>query len=235
MKRRLDQILSSFGYCTRKQARVFCKEGRVRAAGCVVTDSSAKFEANELLIDDEPIDHPDGIVVVLNKPTGYVCSHDPAEGERIYDLFPIDWQVRDPQVVSVGRLDRDTSGLIIVTDQSHLVHRLTSPKHKVTKTYRVELARPLSEELVPLFAAGSLMLESEKEACHPAELRILEPQLAELVLTEGKYHQVRRMFAAVGNHVNALHRSHVGGLSLDGVAEGEYRDLTEADLALLGL
>ncbi|MBI2380747.1 MAG: rRNA pseudouridine synthase [Gammaproteobacteria bacterium] len=235
MKRRLDQILSSYGYCSRKEAKAWCRDGRVACAGESVRDPAAKLEPRELLIDGEPIDHPDGILVVLHKPVGYVCSHDPAEGERIYDLLPIDWQARDPQPVSVGRLDRDTSGLILVTDQSMLVHRLTSPKHKVPKTYEVLVDKPLSAELIPAFAAGTLMLDGEKEACRPAELRITGERTAELVLMEGKYHQVRRMFAALGYHVQTLHRSRFAELSLEGLEEGEFRDLGAADLAALGL
>lgn len=235
MKRRLDQILSSFGYCSRKEARSWCRDGRVLVSGEPITDVAFKAEPRDVRIDGDDIDHPDGIFVVLHKPLGHVCSHDPAEGTRIYDLLPEEWLYRDPQPVSVGRLDRDTSGLILVTDETALVHRLTSPKHKVGKTYQVFVDQPLSEDLIPRFAAGSLMLEGETAPCLPAELRIIDAHHAELVIVEGKYHQVRRMFAACGYHVETLHRSQVGALSLGELEPGQWRDLDAADRRLLGL
>lgn len=235
MKRRIDQILSSYGYCSRREARAWCSAGRVQRAGVALTDCAAKAEPRELLIDGAAIDHPDGILILLNKPVGYVCSHDPAEGLRIYDLLPDEWQAREPQPVSIGRLDRDTSGLILVTDEAGLVHRLTSPKHKVPKMYEVQVDRLLSEELVPLFAAGTLKLEGEARACLPAELRLTGERRAELCITEGKYHQVRRMFAVCGYHVETLHRARVGELGLGELEAGEWRDLDGADRGLLGL
>ena len=208
---------------------------RSEVQGEIVRDVAYKAEPRDLLIDGEPIDHPDGILIMLHKPLGHVCSHDSAEGVRIYDLLPDEWLYRDPQPVSVGRLDRDTSGLILVTDETALVHRLTSPKHKVAKTYQVRVDKPLRDELIAAFAAGTLMLEGEKSACLPAELRIVDELHAELAITEGKYHQVRRMFAAFDYHVETLHRSQVGGLTLGDLEPGEWRDLDDEDRALLGL
>ena len=129
-------------------------------------------------------------------------------------------------VTSVGRLDKETSGLLLLTDQSELVHRLTSPKHKVPKIYRATLDRDLDPTLVALFAAGSLQLEDEKQPCAPAELRIVSPREAELTLTEGKYHQVRRMFAAAGNTVLTLHRARFGTLELGDLPPGQWREMS---------
>jgi 16S rRNA pseudouridine516 synthase len=125
----------------------------------------------------------------------------------------------------VGRLDKETSGLILLTDLSPLVHRLTSPKHKVPKIYRATVDRDLAPELVGRFAAGTMLLEGEKEVCAPAELKLVGPREAELTLTEGRYHQVRRMFAACGWTVLTLHRVRFGELDLGGVKQGEWREL----------
>jgi 16S rRNA pseudouridine516 synthase len=148
----------------------------------------------------------------------------------IYDLLPPRFRDRAPVLSTVGRLDRDTSGMLLLTDDGALLHRIISPKSKLSKVYEAELAQDLSGNEVPLFASGTLLLESEKTPLLPAELKIHDPRHAQLVLHEGRYHQVRRMFAATGNHVAALHRSHIGGLGLDGLQEGQWRMLTATDL-----
>jgi 16S rRNA pseudouridine516 synthase len=125
----------------------------------------------------------------------------------------------------VGRLDKDTSGLLLLTDQTTLVHRLTSPKHKVPKIYRATLDRDVPESAAATFASGTLVLEGETTPCLPAELSLLSPREAELTLMEGRYHQVRRMFAAVGCTVLTLHRTRFGNLDLEGVAESTWREL----------
>jgi 16S rRNA pseudouridine516 synthase len=199
----------------------------VTANGTVLRDCSEKVNASEVCVDGEPLDHPDGILVALNKPLGLVCSHDPREGPDVYSLLPSRWRARNPQITSVGRLDKETSGLILLTDQTALVHRLTSPKHKVPKVYRAKLDKPLPPEAVAAFASGTLMLDGEKEPCAPAQLRITDTDAttAEVTLTEGRYHQVRRMFASQGCTVLALHREKFGDLDLRDIEPGKYRDL----------
>jgi 16S rRNA pseudouridine516 synthase len=128
-------------------------------------------------------------------------------------------------VTSIGRLDKETSGLLLLTDQTPLVHRLTSPKHKVPKIYVATVDRDLAPDLAGVFAAGNLLLEGEKEPCAPAELRLRGPRVAEVTLTEGRYHQVRRMFAATGSTVLTLHRERFGGLDLGGLNPGQWREL----------
>jgi len=177
------------------------------------------------MVDGEPLDHPAGMLLMLNKPLDLVCSHDLREGPNIYGLLPERWRRRNPPVTSIGRLDKDTSGLILLTDQSALVHRLTSPKHKVPKVYRAEVDRDLPPSLVAVFAAGTLMLEGESAPCAPAALKILGPRAAELVLTEGRYHQVRRMFASQGCEVVNLHRTQFGHLGLGDLPAGQWREL----------
>ena len=134
---------------------------------------------------------------------------------------------------TVGRLDRDTSGLLLLTDDGALLHRIVSPKSKLAKTYEATLAQDLRGDEAALFASGTLLLESETTPLAPAALDVIAPRHARLVLTEGRYHQVRRMFAAAGNHVDALHRSRVGGLELCDLAPGEWRELDDDDLRRL--
>jgi 16S rRNA pseudouridine516 synthase len=223
--RRLDQLLSNLGYCSRREARTWIDDGRVTVRGETADDVSQKVDAAEVRVDGEPVDHPDGLLVLLHKPVGLVCSHEQREGPNVYSLLSERWRRRNPTVTSVGRLDKDTSGLLLLTDQSPLVHRLTSPKHKVAKVYRATTDRDLSPDLVPLFASGTLMLAGEKEPCAPAQLRLLAPREAELTLIEGRYHQVRRMFSAFGATVLTLHRERFGHLELGDLAPGRWREL----------
>lgn len=223
--RRLDQLLANLGYCSRREARSWVDAGRVAVRGTAARDSGAKAEPADVRVDGEPLDHPDGLLLLLHKPVGVVCSHDPREGPSVYDLLPPRWRARNPQVTSVGRLDKDTSGLLLLTDQSALVHRLTSPRHKVPKVYRATVDRDLPAELAPLFAGGTLVLAGEREPCAPAALRLLDARTAELTLTEGRYHQVRRMFAAAGATVLTLHRTQFGALTLGDLPAGRWREL----------
>lgn len=223
-KRRIDQLLSSLGYCSRKQAQHLCDEGRVTVGGEVADDASLKVEGARVAVDGEPLEFPDGLFVLLHKPVGVVCSHEVREGRRVYDLLPERWLLRDPKVVSIGRLDKDTSGALLLTDQGQLVQRFTSPKHKVEKVYEATVEGGLSQEAVDAFARG-LQLEGEDVPCQPATLELVDPTHARVTVTEGKYHQVRRMFAACGVHVTALHRARFGAWTLDGLAPGEWKAL----------
>lgn len=223
--RRLDQFLASLGYCSRREARAWIDDGRVTVGDQLADDVSRKAEPADVRVDGEPLDHPNGLLLLLHKPTGLVCSHDEREGPNVYSLLPERWLRRNPVVTSVGRLDKDTSGLLLLTDQSPLVHRLTSPKHKVPKVYRATVDRDLSPDLVTLFASGTLMLAGEEHPCAPAVLRIVSAREAELTLIEGRYHQVRRMFSAVGANVLTLHRERFGDLALGDLPAGQWREL----------
>jgi 16S rRNA pseudouridine516 synthase len=222
---RLDQLLASLGYGSRREVRAAIEEGRVSAGGTRSTDPGQKVQPDEVRWDGEALDHPAGLLLVLHKPLGVVCSHDPREGANVYDLLPERWRRRNPPVTSVGRLDKETSGLLLLTDRSALVHRLTSPRHKVPKVYRASLDRDVPESAAERWAAGGWSLPGESEPCAPALLRQVAPREAEVTLTEGRYHQVRRMFAAEGCSVLALHRSAFGTLTLDGLAPGRWREL----------
>ena len=223
--RRLDQLLANLGYCSRREARDWVRAGAVTVCGEEADDFGAKVDPTEVRVDGAALDHPEGLLLLFNKPLGLVCSHDGREGPNVYSLLPPRWQRRNPPVTSIGRLDKDTSGLLLLTDQSQLVHRLTSPKHKVPKIYRATVDRDLSADLIPLFASGTLVLEGETEPCAPAQLAILSPREAELTLTEGRYHQVRRMFAERGASVLALHRVQFCDLTLGDLPAGQWRVL----------
>lgn len=188
-------------------------------------DAGQRVAADEVTVDGEPLDHPEGLLLLYHKPAGLVCSHEAREGPSVYDALPERWRRRNPPVTSIGRLDKETTGLLLLTDLPDLVHRLTSPKHKVPKVYRARLDRAVPDEAAERFGAGTLVLPGEESPCAPAALEVLGPCEARLTLTEGRYHQVRRMFAALGATVVALHRESFGPLTLEGVVSGAWRVL----------
>ena len=143
-------------------------------------------------------------------------------------MLPERWSRRNPPITSVGRLDKETTGLLLITDRGELVQRWTSPRHKVTKRYVVESDHDLDPDLVPLFASGTLRLPDETDPCLPASLVLTGVRSAHLDLVEGRYHQVRRMFASQGFRVTSLHRSQFGGLELGDLPPGQWRAVTEA-------
>jgi len=222
-KVRLDKLLSSLGYCTRKEVAILLREGIITHTLNIPLKSDTKVSHDEILYEGEPLDPPEGMVILMHKPAGLVCSHDEGEGKLVYELLPQRWRMRDPKISTVGRLDKETSGLLLLTDDGALLHRLTSPKHKVPKVYEATLDRPLKGDESTIFASGTLMLNGEKTPCLPAKLEVIDPTHVKLEINEGRYHQVRRMFAAVGNHVTALHRSTFGTLELGDLKAGEYR------------
>lgn len=227
---KLVRLLANLGYGSRREVAWLFREGRVTDVDGEVLYADDRVPHERVLLDGEPLDPAPGMALVLHKPVGYTCStKDP--GRVIYDLLPPRFRLRNPVLSSVGRLDRETSGLLLMTDDGQLLHRIISPKAAVAKTYDATLAEDLRGDEAAVFASGELMLEGEKTPLAPATLEVLAPRRARLVLTEGRYHQVRRMFAAVGNHVEALHRSRVGELGLDGLPEGQWRLLGEDDLA----
>lgn len=217
---KLAKHLAGLGYGSRKEVAIAIRDGRVTGEG------------EDLRFDGEPIDPPHGLVVMLNKPAGFTCSH-ADQGRLVYELLPPRFQKRDPKLSSVGRLDAETTGLLLFTDDGALLHRLISPKSSLPKTYEARLARPLEGHEAALFASGSLVLRGEDKPCLPAQLEVTGERTARLTLTEGKYHQVRRMFAAAGNHVEALHRSRFGDLELDDLTEGSWRLLSPDEVKRL--
>ena len=231
-KVKLVKLLANLGYGSRKEVARMFREGRITDAAGEVLYADDDVAHAEVRVDGEPLDPAPGMLLMLHKPVGYTCStRDP--GRIVYDLLPPRFRLRKPLLSSVGRLDRDTSGLLLMTDDGALLHRIVSPKSKLSKTYEATLAEDLRGDEAALFASGTLMLESEDTPLAPALLEPLGPRRARLVLTEGRYHQVRRMFAAAGNHVTALHRTRIGGLALADLPEGHWRLLDHGDVEKL--
>jgi len=228
---RLDKLLSNLGYGARKDVRFWVKEGWITVDGEPATSPAQKVTPDQVRLEGDELDHPHGLTLIYHKPLGTVCSRK-ENGRLIFADFPERWIERKPPLSSVGRLDKETSGLLIVTDDGQLNHLITSPKKHISKTYAVELDQPLSGNEVKLFASGKLMLEGDEKPCLPAELTVISDTDASLVLHEGRYHQVRRMFAATGNHVNVLTRTHIGTLSLveTDLAAGEYQAISPEEL-----
>ena len=235
---RLDRLLANLGYGSRREVQSLVRAGAVVLDGTTLTDSDMKIALApdlpaRLSVDGMPLDPLPGLTLMLHKPLGMTCSHKEA-GRLVYDALPERWRRREPAISTVGRLDKETSGLLLMTDDGDLLHRIISPKRHVAKRYVATLARPLRGDEGALFAAGTLMLEGENKPLAPAVLEPLSATAARLIITEGRYHQVRRMFAAVGNHVDALHRDRIGGLELPaGLAPGGTRIMTAAEIAAI--
>lgn len=232
---KLLRAIANLGYGSRRQVQQMFRDGRITDAAGDVLYADDVHDLADVRVDGEPLDPPPGLVLMLHKPVGYTCSTKDA-GRLVYDLLPPRFRLRDPVVSSVGRLDRDTSGLLLMTDDGALLHRIISPKHHVPKVYEATLAHDLRGDEAALFASGTLMLDSETTPLAPATLEIVDARHARLTITEGRYHQVRRMFAAVGNHVQALHRSRIGALSLGALPAGQWRRLDAGDIdAIFGV
>lgn len=235
---KLLRYIANLGYGSRKQVLALFREGRItdRAGEVLYADDVLDHGVGHdaVRIDGEALDPPPGLVLMLHKPVGVTCStRDP--GRVVYDLLPSRFRLRKPALSTAGRLDRETSGLLLLSDDGQLLHRVISPKSSPPKLYEATLSQPLRGDEVALFASGTLLLDSEATPLLPADLEAISPTQARLTLHEGRYHQARRMFAAVGNHVVALHRSRVGGLGLGDLAEGRWRVLDGDDVARLFL
>ncbi|EDZ63452.1 ribosomal small subunit pseudouridine synthase A [Sulfurimonas gotlandica GD1] len=221
--KRVDAHLSSLGYCSRSEAKKFLKIFQVRVNGERVFDTNKKVYHNDIIIDEIVLD-PETLTVLMHKPSGIICSHDDV-GVLIYSLLPERWQKRNPKLSTIGRLDGDTTGAILLTDDGALNHRLTSPKSDISKLYEVTLAQPLKGNEAEIFTSGTLILRGEKKPLLPAKMNVISESVVHLEISEGKYHQVKRMFAAVGNKVTALHRVSFGKYSIENLAIGEYKIL----------
>ncbi len=234
---RLDRLLANMGYGSRREIEQMVDAGWIKLDGDVlrISDQRIPVEASlteRMTVRGKPLDPPPGLAtLMLHKPLGVTCSHKEAGG-LVYDLLPDRWRRRDPAISTIGRLDKETSGLLLLTDDGALLHKVISPKRHVPKQYEAVLDRPLKGDEAAIFAAGGLLLEGDGKPLLPATMVALDERRARLILTEGRYHQVRRMFAAVGNHVVALHRDRIGGLDLPADLEpGQWRLMTQADIA----
>jgi len=228
---KLIKLLANLGYGSRKEVQRFIRSGavtddtgRVLGEGDFPPFESIRFRGEEL-------DTRFPLTIMLHKPDGYTCSADDP-GSTIYDLLPERFAHRNPGLNPIGRLDKDTTGLLLLTDDGKLLHKIIHPKSHCLKVYHATLDRPLEGHEAELFSSGTLMLNGENKPLLPAGFEAVGEKEALVTLHEGRYHQVRRMFAAAGNHVIDLKRLSIGGLKLpDDLEEGDWRELTPDELA----
>lgn len=228
---RIDKIIASQGLYSRSDVKYLVNRKRVAIDGEVVRSSSQKAdpEKNVITIDGKPLTVKKQIYLMLHKPKGYVSATEDKEHQTVLALVPPEWKGRD--LFPAGRLDKDTTGLMIITDDGVLAHNILSPRKHVQKVYGVELDIPVTEEMQKGFAAG---VELNDGVCKEAELVITGEKTAEVTLKEGRYHQIKRMFGCYGAKVVELHRIAMGDLYLpDDLAEGDCRELTEEELKKL--
>jgi len=226
------KYLANMGYGSRREVVSMFEYGAITHAAGNVMSVDEPFMHADVRVNGEPLDPPPGSALLFNKPIGYVCSLNEAS-QLIYELLPPRFRDRSPVMAPVGRLDRESSGLLLLTDDGQLNHRVTSPKTHLPKVYEATLANVLRGDEGAVFGSGNMMLESETEPLKPVALQILGDRRVQLTLTEGRYHQVRRMFAAVGNHVDTLHRTAIGRLELGDLPSGAWRVLSEEERRLL--
>lgn len=230
----LERILQGQGVASRKECRALIRDGRVTVNGVACDDPYADFAAEPSLVyavDGFTLPWLAYATLVLHKPAGYECSRKPTHHPDITGLLPPPLRARGVQ--PVGRLDHDTTGLLILTDDGQLNHRLSSPKHHTPKVYEARCARPVDATQIAALLAG-VLLHDEPLPIAAAEAVAIGPETVRLTLVEGKYHQVKRMLAAVGNHVEALCRVRIGGFALPAeLAPGQWRFLDAAEIASL--
>lgn len=227
---RLDKFLAEQTGLTRSQAAKVLRQGAVEINGEIEKSGAVKVSpADEIIFDGERLEWVVGNqYFMLNKPQNCVCSHDDGDYPTVYHFFDYPLAGR---LHTAGRLDADTTGLVLLTDDGQWSHRITSPKHHCEKTYLVTLADPVESHYQTACEQG-ILLRGEKAPTKPAKLEILDDYNVNLTISEGRYHQVKRMFAALGNKVVALHRWRVGNVVLDEqLEEGEFRPLTEEEIA----
>lgn len=225
MSVRLDKLLSNLGYCSRKEVAGLVKSGALTDLdGQTFKKSSVKVEPDQVLLDGELLDAGE-LLLILNKPPGYTCSHRD-HPPLIFELLPSRYRHRVPKLSCVGRLDKDTTGIILLTDNGQLLHRLISPNWKVDKVYLVEASKPVTDTQVARLAQGGWCLPDDDKPLAPARCRKTGECSLELILVEGRYHQVKRMMEAVGNPLLKLHRSQFADYTLDGLEEGQWRNLS---------
>lgn len=229
MKQRLDKFLSEYTGLSRSQATKALRQNLVKVNQQLVKDGALKVSLEDVVeFDGETLEWVSGNqYFLLYKPEGYVCSHDDGEYPTVYQFFDYPLSSR---LHTAGRLDVDTPGLVLLTDDGQWSHRITSPKYHCEKTYLVTLADPVEDFYLEQCAQG-ILLKGEKQPTKPAQIEIIDDYNLNLTIVEGKYHQVKRMFAALGNKVIALHRWRIGQIILDPqLEEGQYRALTDAEV-----
>ncbi len=229
-KMRLDRLMANLGYGSRKDISRLVADRRVTLHGGVLVDADESISLEEvrggaLRLDDEPVDPPAPLHIMLHKPAGYTCSHE-EKGALVYDLLPPRWQSRKPTLSCAGRLDKESTGQVILTDDGDLLHRIISPKKHAEKRYAVTLENALKGNEAALFSSGRFLMQGDDKPLKPAQWLPADSKSGTMVLHEGRYHQIRRMFETLGNRVMSLHRFQTGSLDLGPLEIGQYRQLT---------
>lgn len=229
MAMRLDKYISNATDLSRNEVKRLIKAGEVTIDDEQASGPAQKVTGSEEICIDGSAIRLDGYrYFMMNKPAGYVSANKDKDHPTVIDLV---YEHRNQTLQIAGRLDVDTTGLLLLTDDGQWNHQITAPRSRCKKTYRVEVERPLEDHLIEKFTSG-IWLEGEKRRCLPAELTIIDTKVAELSITEGKFHQVKRMFEVVDNTVQALHRERIGNIVLDEeLLPGDYRPLSEAEIA----
>lgn len=228
---RLDKLISNSTAFSRSQAKINIKKGKVTVEGEVVNNPAQHVnEDTHVEYMGVPIKKPELRYIMFNKPAGMVCANKDREHATVFDNL---FLPRIETLHVAGRLDIDTTGLVLITDDGEWSHRLTSPKHQHEKTYLVGLEREITKKQIENLIKGGIMLNNEKKPTLPAKVEKVSDKLIRLSIIEGKYHQVKRMLAAVGNHVVKLHREKIGNIQLDtALKEGEWRLLSEDEIKI---
>jgi len=227
----LDRLLQSQGFGSRKSCRTLIESGAVTVNGTPCLNPQQDFDPTHLsfTVNDEPWQYREKVYVLLHKPPGYECSRNPQHHLSVFSLLPAPLIARGIQCV--GRLDADTTGLLLLTDDGTWLHALTSPRRHVPKRYQVTTAEPVTEAMLQALRTG-VLLHDESEALAALECVQTGPDQLIMTITQGKYHQVKRMLAAAGNRVTALHRAAIGSLGLGDLAQGQWRYLAAREYPL---
>ena len=228
---RLDKFFSNTGVLSRSQCAKECRAGNITCDGKIIRDPSVNIDPdkNAIAYKGEIIEYSKYVYIMMNKPLGYVCSNDEAGELLVFDL--LGEKYAKFELFTVGRLDKNTSGLILITNDGQAAHRALSPKHHVEKKYEITLADPLPEEDRSSLEKGAELADGY--VTKPCQIEMKTNKEGVIIMSEGKYHQIRRMFASVGNKVVELKRTQFGGILLDDTLEaGKYRDLTPDEIKL---
>ena len=225
---RLDKYLATHSEASRTLAKMAIKSGRVEVNGEVIKDQGKKLKPDDVVcINGRELVESNEVYLVMNKQAGIICATQDEEQDTVLDYLD---SYTHKELHIAGRLDKDTTGLVLITSDGKWSHRVTSPNYECEKVYQLEAILPIQESYIEEFSNG-ILLRDEVKPTKPAKLEITGENTAKLTLTEGKYHQVKRMFGAMGNRVTKLHRESVGGVSLGELGEGEFRELTEEEIA----
>ncbi len=226
---RLDKLIADSGRASRREAKDLVKAGRVRVDNMIASSAEMKVDGDlsTVYIDGESLDYRKNRYIMMNKPNGVLSATEDSQQKTVIDLLPE--SLRKQELFPVGRLDKDTTGLLLLTNDGVFSHNIISPKHHIAKVYRAAVTGVLDESDIAAFEKGIILSDGTK--CMSAKLEIERPSVGLATVYEGKYHQVKRMFASRGKHVTALHRLSIGGLSLDEkLKSGEFRELSEEEI-----